>query len=59
VGLWQRIRRALIRDDEPGLGKDDNAGSHISTVPYATAELVEEHGADESVDEQREGEGFR
>jgi hypothetical protein len=59
VGLWQRIRRALIRDDEPGLGKDDETGPHVSTVPFATAELIDQHGAEASVDEQREGEGFR
>jgi hypothetical protein len=59
VGLWQRIRRALIRDDEPGIGEDADDGLHVSTVPYATAELTEEHGAEESADEQREGDGFR
>jgi len=59
VGLWQRIRRALIRDDEPGLGEDADDGQHVTTVPYASAELIDEHGAEESVDEQREGDGFR
>jgi hypothetical protein len=59
VGLRRRIRRALIRDDEPGLAEDDDTGRHVSTVPYATAELTEEHGAEESADEQREGDGFR
>jgi hypothetical protein len=60
VGLWQRIRRALIRDDEPGLAEGDvDTGPHVSTVPYATAELTGDHGAEESADEQREGDGFR
>jgi hypothetical protein len=59
VGLWQRIRRLVNRDDEPGLGDDDDTGPHVSTVPYATAELTEEHGAEESPTEQREGDGFR
>ena len=49
----------MIRDDEPGLGEEADDGRHVTTVPYASAELIDEHGAEESVDEQREGEGFR
>ena len=57
VGLWQKIRDAVIRQDEPSLSEDEE--SSVSTVQYGTVDLPHERGAEESVDEQREGEGFR
>jgi hypothetical protein len=59
VGLWQKLMDALIRRDEPGFNRDEAPDSQVSTVPYATADLGDETGADETVDSQREGEGFR
>jgi hypothetical protein len=57
VGLWQRIRDKFIRQDEPSLTQ--NPEPDASSVQYPTVELGEAHGGEESIDEQREGEGFR
>jgi hypothetical protein len=57
--LWQRIRSLVIRDDEPGLTQNDDDGPNVSTVQYATAEVDQDSGAEESANEQREGDGFR
>jgi hypothetical protein len=57
MSLWQRIRDWLSGRDEPSLGDDQPSG--VSTVQYPTADMQIDRGAEESVDEQREGEGFR
>jgi hypothetical protein len=56
MGLWQRIRDAVTGREEPSLADDDEP--RVTAVPYPTVDLVERSG-EESVDEQREGEGFR
>ena len=55
MGLWARIRVWFIREDEPGLGLDDERD--VSAVQYPRVDLPD-HG-ESPVDEQREGEGFR
>jgi hypothetical protein len=57
VGLWQKIRHALIREDEPSLSEDEESG--FSTVQYPKADTAGERSGGESVDDQRQGEGFR
>jgi len=57
VGIWQSIRGWFIRDDEPGLSRDDEAD--VSSVQYPKPDVEDDAGADESADSEREGEGFR
>jgi hypothetical protein len=57
VGLWHKIRDAIIRSDEPGLTRDDEPP--VSSIQYPKADPTPEEGGEESVDAQREGEGFR
>jgi hypothetical protein len=47
----------VIRQDEPSLGEEDE--SEVSSVQYPKADLEDRGGGEESVDEQREGEGSR
>jgi hypothetical protein len=54
VGLWQKIRDAVIRPDEPSAAEEPQ----VSSVQYPKADL-DDGGGEESVDAQREGEGFR
>ena len=57
MGIWQSIRGWFIRDDEPGLSRDDEAD--VSSVQYPKPDVEDDAGADESADSEREGEGFR
>ena len=57
MGLWQKIRSAFVREDEPGVGRDDE--TDVSSVQYGRPDPGDEGAADESADSQREGEGFR
>jgi hypothetical protein len=57
VGLWHKIRDAIIRSDEPGLSRDDEPS--VSSVQYPKADPSAGESGEESVDAQREGAGFR
>jgi hypothetical protein len=57
VGLWQTIRGWFIRDDEPSLGRDDE--TDVSSVQYPRPTETEPAPAEETAEEQEEGDGFR
>jgi hypothetical protein len=56
VGLWQKIRDAVIRPDEPSAAESEEP--QVSSVQYPQADIDQDAG-EESADSQREGEGFR
>jgi hypothetical protein len=56
VGLWQKIRDAVIRPDEPGAAEAEEPP--VSSVQYPRVD-VDAGGGEESADAEREGEGFR
>jgi hypothetical protein len=59
VSLWQKLRSAFIRDDEPSFAKDDDDPA-VSLSPYPTADVLGERAAaHEDVEPQREDEGTR
>jgi hypothetical protein len=57
LGLWQTIRGWFIREDEPGLGQDDQ--TDVSSVQYPRPPELDPAPAEETVEEQKEDEGFR
>jgi hypothetical protein len=57
VGVWHKIRDAIIRPDEPRLSRGDEPP--VSSVQYSKADPSAEESGEESIDAQREGEGVR
>jgi hypothetical protein len=57
VGLWQTIRGWFIREDDPSLGQDEEPT--VSAVPYPRPDTLSDGPAEETVEDEREGDGFR
>ena len=56
MGLWQKIRSAFIREDEPSFARNDDEPV-ASLSPYPTADVLGERAAArEDVDVRRDDE---
>jgi hypothetical protein len=57
VGLWQTIRGWFIREDDPSLGQEEEPT--VSAVPYPRPDTLSDGAAEQTVEDEREGDGFR